>query len=115
MVYRAVNELAPDYLRSMFRYVSEVSSRSTRRAADEDLSVPVDRTKISKNTIADRGEQIWNSLSTHVRQWQTLQIFKCLPIHRLYLTAVTTAKFWTLFHILTATLTFRDFLLACFA
>ena len=95
MVYRAVNGLAPGYMRSMFCCVPEVYSRSTQATVDggslcasglhEDLQ--------EQYCAAHRGAQIWNMVSAHTRQavpdCAGLQMCLC----KLYLRAVTTAKF----------------------
>ena len=76
LVYRAVNGLAPDYICSMFRPVSEASSRATRASVRGDLCVPLGRTCVPRNTVARTGAIIWNNLSAQVRRCQTLQAFK---------------------------------------
>ena len=76
LVYLTVNGLAPDYIYSMFRPVSEVSGRATRASVLGDLCVPLGCICISRNTVARAGAIIWKNLSAQVRRCQTLQAFK---------------------------------------
>ena len=73
-MYRAVNRLAPDYICSMFRPVSEVSSTATRASVRGDPCVPLGRICVSHNMVAHAGAIIWNSLSAHVRWCQSTSV-----------------------------------------
>ena len=38
MTYKAINGKAPDYIRTMYRYVSDVHKRTTRQTFNKDLT-----------------------------------------------------------------------------
>ena len=61
LVYKVVNELAPDYnMCALFRSVSNISTRTTRSNVSGDLYVPIAQSNISKNSIVVNGAQISN-------------------------------------------------------
>ena len=73
MVYKSLNGLAPDYLRTMFSNRSD--TYSLRESAGK-LTVPLPRTKFPKNSFSYRGAVLLNSLPVDLRQAQTLTSFK---------------------------------------
>ena len=79
MMYKLLNNLAPEKLKQQFRYVNEVSSRVTRLSSENVLYIGKPRLELTKKSFAYRGAILWNSLPTHVRSAPTLDIFKnCL-------------------------------------
>jgi hypothetical protein len=74
-VYKSLNGLAPDYLRSKFTDRSEISSYSLRDCEGK-LAVPLPRTNFLRNSFSYNGAMLWNSLPVKLRQAQTLASFK---------------------------------------
>ena len=75
MVYKSLNGLAPDYLKSMFTDQSAISTYSLRNC-EVKLAVPLPRTNFLKNSFSYNGAVMWNSLLTNLRQAQTIASFK---------------------------------------
>ena len=67
MVYKSLNGLAPDYLRSRFVERSTITGYSLRNTEDK-LAVPLPRTNFLKNSFRCSCAVLWNSLPTHL--WQ---------------------------------------------
>ena len=74
MVYKSLNGLAPDYLKSIFTDRSAISTYSLRNCGGK-LTVPLSRTNVLKNSFSYNGAVMWNSLSTNLRQAQTTASF----------------------------------------
>ena len=76
MVFKALNDLVPDYLSSMF------TERSTPgyvlRDSTNKLNVPLPRTNYLKKSFSYRGATLWNSLPCSLRQVKSLNHFKQL-------------------------------------
>ena len=76
MVFKALNDLAPDHLSSMF------TERSTSGYVLRDttiiLNVPFPRTNYLKKNLSYRGATLWNSLPCNLRQEKSLNRFKQL-------------------------------------
>ena len=75
MVYKSLNGLAPDYLKSMFTNRSTISTYSLRNCEGK-LAVPLPRTNFLKNSFSYSGALLWNSLPINLRQAQSLASFK---------------------------------------
>ena len=75
MVYKSLNGLAPDYLKSMFTDQSAISAYSLKNCEGK-LAVPLPRTNFLKNSFNYNGAVMWNSLLTNLRQAQTIASFK---------------------------------------
>ena len=75
MVYKSLNGLAPDYLKSMFTDRSATSSYSLRNCEGK-LALPLPRTNFLKNSFIYSGAVLWNSLPTNLWQAQMLASFK---------------------------------------
>lgn len=75
MVYKSLNGLAPEYLKSMFTDRSSTTTYSLRNCEGK-LAVPLPRTNFLKNSFSYSGAVLWNSLPTNLRQAQTLASFK---------------------------------------
>ena len=73
MVYKSLNGLAPEYMRSMFIHRDTVYSL---RDAEGKLNIPKSRTNYLKNSFSYTGAVLWNSLSVGLRQAETLESFK---------------------------------------
>ena len=75
MVYKSLNGLAPDYLRSKFVDRSSVTSYSLRDTECK-LTIPFPRTNHRKNSFSYNGAVLWNGLPNELRQAQTLRSFR---------------------------------------
>ena len=75
MVYKSLNGLAPDYLKSMFTDRSATSTYSLRNCEGK-LALPLPLTDFLKNSFSYSGAVPWNSLPTNLRQAQTFTSFK---------------------------------------
>ena len=75
MVYKSLNGLAPDYLKSMLTDQSAISVYSLRNC-EVKLAVPLPRINFLKNSFSYNGAVMWNSLPTNLRQAQTIASFK---------------------------------------
>ena len=76
MVFKALNDLAPDYLSSMFTERS--TSGYVLRDSTNKLNVPLPRTNYLKRSFSYRGATLWNSLPCNLRQEKSLNRFKQL-------------------------------------
>ena len=76
-VYKSLHGLAPEYMRLMFTRMSENGSRSLRNA-DTDLRIPRFATSHGHRSFSYRGVNVWNKLSTEIRNAPSLTIFKNL-------------------------------------
>ena len=75
MVYKSLNGLAPNYLRSKFTYRSNVSSYSLR-GTNDNLTIPLPHTNFMKNSFSYSGSVLWNSLPIELRQVNSLDAFR---------------------------------------
>ena len=67
MVYKSINELAPDYLSEIFTKKSACSREHLRNTAT-DLQIPLVKTCSGQRTFSYRGARIWNHLDLEVKQ-----------------------------------------------
>lgn len=75
MVYKSLNGLAPEYLRSKFVDRCSMLNYSLRDTAGK-IAVPLPRTNFRKNSFSYNGAVLWNSLPVELRQAQTLSKFR---------------------------------------
>ena len=72
MVHKALNNLAPDYLRNMFQYRNyKYSFDSANR-----LALPKPRTDYMKKSFGYSNAVLWNDLQSSARKSTTLPNFK---------------------------------------
>ncbi len=77
MVYKSVNDLAPNYVKDMFTYVRDSNSRTTRSSVKNDLYLPFGKHKeLYIQSFAYSGAKIWNSINPDIGNQQSLNIFK---------------------------------------
>ncbi len=75
-VYKSLNGLAPDYMKDMFERVADVSVRSTRLSATNNLLNTNRKFCVSRNALRYWGANLYNSLDTITQSSQTLASFK---------------------------------------
>ena len=81
LVYKAVNNLSPDYLSNMFEPVSSVLEQyRTRSSTNMNLWVPNFKLSITRNGLQYNGAVIYNMLPPDIKSSGSLSIFK----HKVY-------------------------------
>ena len=75
MVFKSLNELAPQYLCDLFTRKSLYSSYSLRNTGT-DLRLPMKRSRNGQKCFSHRGAKLWNSLSAESKQAASLYSFK---------------------------------------
>ena len=76
MMYKVLNNMAPEYRRDLFHSVSETHGRSSCSVDKELLSIPLCRTSYYKKSFTFAGAREWNCLPLHIRKLSTIQSFK---------------------------------------
>ena len=76
MMYKILNNMAPDYLRQLFQNVSETQDRALRSADNKLLTTPLCLTTYYEKSFTVAGASEWNSLHLNLRKLPTIQSFK---------------------------------------
>jgi hypothetical protein len=77
LVFKCLNELAPQRLCEKFHFAIDLQPYVTRYASDGKLNVPKCNTELCKKSLSVvRGPSIWNSLPSNIRNNHTLPQFK---------------------------------------
>ena len=76
LMYKTLNNLAPEYLSDRFIKISEAHDRNLLSIDSGLLKVPYSRTRYYGNSFTVTGAKMWNSLSLNIRQSPTLGSFK---------------------------------------
>ena len=75
MMYKVLNNLAPEYLKDLFRETNQVHDHDLRNS-DLNLLPPKPKSNLLKKSFSYSGAVIWNSLPRHVRLANSLTEFK---------------------------------------
>ena len=75
MVYKSINDLAPDYLSEIFTKNSACSRKNLRNTAT-DLQVPLMKTCNGQRAFSYCGARVWNHLDLEVKQASPFKAFK---------------------------------------
>ena len=75
MVYKSINDLAPDYLSEIFTQNS-ASSRKNLRNTATDLNVPLMKTCNGPRAFSYSGAGVWNQLDSDVKHASSFKAFK---------------------------------------
>ena len=78
-VYKSLNDLAPDRIKSQFKYVGEDQEedrRTTRSVTRRDLEIPNLKLKVSRRSFKYRGAHLYNMVDDDIRKKDTLNQFK---------------------------------------
>ena len=75
VVYKALHNEAPDYLKGLFHRLSDTQSRMLRNS-NTDLRIPLFKTSSGQKSFEFRGALIWNNLSNEAKQASTFLAFK---------------------------------------
>ncbi len=77
MVYKSLNGLAPPYMRKMFKFVSDVSTRNTRYVDKIKLYLPTGKhLKMFIDIFVYPVAEVWNSIPYNIRNCETTGAFK---------------------------------------
>ena len=76
LMYKCINDQAPNYMSDHLVYASEVHGFSTRNANRGNLYLPQPSTDYLKNAFIYNGPKVWNALPNHIRDATTLGTFK---------------------------------------
>lgn len=76
MVYKSLNNKAPEYISSLLSFVSEHHARQTRSSANNALHIPRSKTTYFDKAFSVFGPKIWNSLPIAVRECTSVNSFK---------------------------------------
>ena len=76
-VNKSLHGLAPEYMQLIFRKLSENCSRSFRNT-DTDLKIPRFATSYGQRSFSYRGVNVWNKLSTEIKNASLQAILKNL-------------------------------------
>ena len=74
MIYKALNNDAPDYMKDIFKYVHQVSAQTLRSSAQNKLYLQ----KAHPKSIKYFGPRLWNSLCRELRNAKSVKQFKYL-------------------------------------
>ena len=74
LMYKCMNNLAPDYLTSLFKKRSSIHQHNTRNS--NNLDIPKCRTVKAQNSFSYRGVSIWNSLPSEILNSPSVSVFK---------------------------------------
>ena len=75
MVYRSINNEAPDYLSTLFERLSQNTIKELRNTKT-DLKLPLLKTLNGQKRFSYRGARLWNKVSANVKRAQTQCQFK---------------------------------------
>ena len=75
VIFKSLNELAPPYLRSLFRKNSQSTSYRLHNTST-DLRLPKNGIENSKKSFSFRGAKLWSSFSATCKQAASLSSFK---------------------------------------
>ena len=75
MVYKSLNNLAPQYLRDIFEKNSLISSFNLRNT-NTDLRIPMKHTAMGQKAFSYRGAKLWNNLPIETKRASSMSVFK---------------------------------------
>ena len=76
LVYKCLNNLAPEYLSSLLTYVSDTQPYPTRTAINKYLALPKPKLSLMKQSFQYSGPSLWNTLPLHISQSDSIISFK---------------------------------------
>ncbi len=76
MMFKVLNNKAPQYLIDCFRAINNVHSICTRQSKAGNLYIPTCNTNYGKNTFRYKGCVLWNILSQDIRNAKSFMSFK---------------------------------------
>ena len=76
MVYKALNNLAPEYINDMFTKVPDTHNRNTRSVDQELLRIPSFKTSLYENSFSVSAARLWNTVPLDIRMSSSFETFK---------------------------------------
>ena len=76
LMYKIFNNLAPEYLKGLFKHTADIHQRSLRSTSDHLLYVPKPNIEQFRNSISYSGSKIWNSIPENIRLSDSIISFK---------------------------------------
>lgn len=76
LTYKALNNMAPEYITNLLTPMSQAHSLNLRSAVNGTLYVPKSRTSLFDGTFTSSAPKLWNSLPLGVRNADSLNSFK---------------------------------------
>ena len=76
LMFKCLNNLAPEYLSNSLKYTHELHPHNTRHASNLNLNIPKPKTSTFMNSFSYQGPLIWNTLPTNIRDSNNIQTFK---------------------------------------
>ena len=76
LMYKSLNNLAPNYISNIFTYTSSIHQVNLRSLTDSTLYVSKPNLEIYRKTLAYSGPKIWNTIPESVRTSPSLGVFK---------------------------------------
>jgi hypothetical protein len=83
LVFKSLNQLVPEYL-NIFKYVHQVSTRSTIQSSQNLLYIPKSKSEYYKSSFIISGSYLWNNLSENLKECTTIESFKELYLQWYY-------------------------------
>lgn len=75
-IYKALNNLSPQYIADLLRPVSETHSRTLRSSVNGALAVPRSRSSLFDRSFSYTAPRLWNSIPLLIRNSSTVNCFK---------------------------------------
>ncbi len=76
LVYKALNELAPNHISDMFTLTRDTNIYPTRSTTTDKLNVPRVKKQVFTQSLQFNGAKLWNSLPQSLRSATSLGVFK---------------------------------------
>ena len=76
LVFKALNEMAPNHISDLFTYTRDTHTYCTRSASTDNLNVPRVKKHVFSQSLKYNGPMLWNSLSQSLRSACSLGVFK---------------------------------------
>ena len=76
MVFKSLNDQAPEYLSSLLTKSSETNAKNLRSNEQEFLKVPFSRMAYYEKSFSVTGPKLWNGLPLEIRKSTSLSTFK---------------------------------------
>ena len=76
MVFKALNNLTPDYVSQLIVKQSDYHNRTLRSTSNDLLHIPRSHSSYLDHSFSVKGPTLWNSLPSNIRQLSSLNTFK---------------------------------------
>ena len=75
MMYKSLNDLAPQYFSDLFARLADFNTRELRNTKN-DLAVPLMRTVSGQKAFSYRGTKVWNTFNNNFTEASSVYSFK---------------------------------------